>query len=167
VTRSPELPFPETYWVKPDELLAGPYPGSRVPERAEERIRRFLDAGVTYFLDLTEEGELPSYRGLLLGKARYRRMAIPDFDVPPERAMRRTLDLIDRRLLEGDVVYVHCRAGLGRTGTVVGCYLARHGLNGREALKELRRLRRGSSFARSPSPETDAQRRLVLGWDEG
>lgn len=160
----PERPFPETYWVDPERLLAGPYPGSRRPERTEARIARFLEAGVTYFVDLTEEGELPSYKPLLLGKARHRRMPIPDFDVPAAQEMRRILDLIDRRLFQGDVVYVHCRGGLGRTGTVVGCYLVRHGMSGRQALQEIRRLRQTTSFPGSPSPETRAQRWMVLGW---
>jgi len=160
-----ELSFPEAYWVVPGQLLAGHYPGSRVPERARERITCLLNAGLTYFLDLTEAGELPPYRPLLLGKACYRRLPIPDFDVPAPQTMQRILDLIDYRLLKGDVVYVHCLAGLGRTGTVVGCYLVRQGLSGQEALREIRRLRQTISFSRSPSPETQAQRRLVLQWE--
>jgi hypothetical protein len=163
---SPKRPFLETYWVVPDRLLAGPYPGSRVPERAAERITGFLETGVTCFLDLTEADELPPYRPLLLGNARYRRMSISDFDVPSRHTMQRILDFIDLRVLAGDVVYVHCRAGLGRTGTVVGCYLVRHGLSGPAALRELRRLRRKTTFPADPSPETRAQRRLVLTWDE-
>lgn len=161
-----ERPFPETYWVVTHKLLAGPYPGSRVAARAAERVSKFLDAGVTYFLDLTEVGELPPYRPLLMGKAAYRRIPIADFDVPAHRTMRQILDVIDRRVLTGDVVYVHCRAGLGRTGTVVGCYLVRHGLSGDAALREIRRLRQTTSFPGDPSPETRVQRRFVLAWDE-
>lgn len=161
----PPPPFPEAYWVAPGHLLAGSYPGSRVPERARERITRLLDAGITYFLDLTEAGELPPYRPLLLGKACHRRMPIPDFDVPAPQTMQRILDLIDYRLLKGDVAYVHCQAGLGRTGTVVGCYLVRQGLSGQAALQEIGRLRQITSFPRSRSPETRAQRRLVLQWE--
>ena len=39
-------------------------------------------------------------------------------------------------------IYLHCQAGIGRTGTVVGCYLVRHGLSGRAALSHLNELRR-------------------------
>ena len=45
--------------------------------------------------------------------------------------------------------YVHCRAGIGRTGTVIGCYLAEQGLEGAEALRQLNQLWRQS--ARSAS----------------
>lgn len=33
-------------------------------------------------------------------------------------------------LAAGQTVYVHCYGGIGRTGTVVGCWLVRHGLSG-------------------------------------
>ena len=35
----------------------------------------------------------------------------------------------------GRRVYVHCRAGIGRTGTVIGCYLAEQGLDGPAAVR--------------------------------
>ncbi len=163
----PKRPLPETYWVEPGRLLAGPYPGSRIEARAEEKLNRFREAGITFFVDLTEEGEAPPYRHLLLGWARHRRMPIPDFDVPAEAEMGRILDLVDRQLAEGDTVYVHCLGGVGRTGTVVGCYLVRHGLSGAEALRRVRSLRQVTSFPKSPSPETEAQRRMVRGWKVG
>jgi hypothetical protein len=162
-----ERPNPLSYWVKPGELLAGPYPGARSEERAREKLQRFRAAGITSFVDLTEEGEMPAYRPLLMGWAGHSRMSIPDFDVVPEEEMRRILDLIDRQLFKGETVYVHCLGGQGRTGTVVGCYLVRHGMSGREALERVRALRQVTPFPKSPSPETQAQRRMVLGWKEG
>ena len=48
----------------------------------------------------------------------------------------------------------------------MGCYLARHGLSGDEALAELARLRRGWPEDRE-SPETSAQRDLVRWWPRG
>jgi atypical dual specificity phosphatase len=51
-------PDPNTYWVVPDQFLAGEYPGARDPEEARRRLRRFLQAGVRHFIDLTEAGEL-------------------------------------------------------------------------------------------------------------
>jgi hypothetical protein len=162
-----ERPNPLSYWVKPGELLAGPYPGARSEDRARKKLQRFRAAGITSFVDLTEEGEMPAYRPLLMGWAGHSRMSIPDFDVVPEEEMRRILDLIDRQIFEGETVYVHCLGGQGRTGTVVGCYLVRHGMSGREALERVRALRQVTPFPKSPSPETQAQRRMVLGWKEG
>jgi protein-tyrosine phosphatase len=65
-------------------------------------------------------------------------------------------------------VYVHCRGGIGRTGTTVGCYLARHGYGGEEALAEVNKLFQNSnrSFESSCSPETKAQMTMIQEWDE-
>ena len=44
----------------------------------------------------------------------------------------------------GQAVAVHCGAGLGRTGTLVACYLVAGGLSAEEAIAKVRRLRPGS-----------------------
>ncbi len=51
--------------------------------------------------------------------------------------MVRILDLIDGELAAGRCVYVHCRAGIGRTGTTIGCHLIRSGLANEVALDRL------------------------------
>jgi protein-tyrosine phosphatase len=82
--------------------------------------------------------------------------------------MRMILDRIDAALGEGRPVYIHCRDGIGRTGTVVGCYLARHGIaSGRTALEKLQDLRQNNETAPLASPETEEQCRLVLSWERG
>ena len=45
-------PTDGSYWVEPGRLLAGSYP---------EDVQALQAAGVTLFVDLTEEGELPPY----------------------------------------------------------------------------------------------------------
>ncbi len=124
-------PTPDSYWVEPGRLLAGAYPRELAP---------FRDAGITAFVDLTE-GEY----------------AIPDRTCPSPATMTRILDRLDELLAAGEVVYVHCLAGIGRTGTVVGCYLVRHGTSGQDALDTVERLR-------GAPPETPEQLRLVLDW---
>jgi atypical dual specificity phosphatase len=44
----------------------------------------------------------------------------------------------------GAAVAVHCGAGLGRTGTLVACYLVAGGLSAEDAIAKVRRLRPGS-----------------------
>lgn len=164
-------PLPNSYWVFPGRFLAGGYPGDWDEETSRRNMRRLLEAGVSFFLDLTKEGEGESYLPLAREEAgerpiEYRRMPIGDFDVPGAGQMVHILDTIDAALADGRTIYLHCLGGSGRTGTVVGCYLVRHGMPGAEALAEIARLRQEMASPR-PSPETAAQRRFVLEWGIG
>lgn len=92
---------------------------------------------------------------------------LKDAGAPFRREMKELLNAVDDQLTRGRKVYLHCHAGRGRTGTVVGCWLARHGLaQGLQVLDRIAELRSqaGLSFA---SPETDAQRGLVVSWRHG
>jgi protein-tyrosine phosphatase len=71
------------------------------------------------------------------------------------------LDQIDNAVSSGEVVYVHCWGAVGRTGTVVDCYLVRHEMTGKQALAEIARLRKGTPDGWKTSPETDVQQPLV------
>lgn len=157
-------PFPEVYWVEPGLFLAGPYPGFGDAETARLRALGLIAAGIRVFVDLTEPGVVSPYAIWLSGRAEHIRLSIPDFGAPSFALMTRILDTLDQALQGQRPVYLHCLGGLGRTGTVVGCYWVRRGMAGAEALQHLDKLRRGTRFAHHPSPETEAQRRLVLHW---
>jgi protein-tyrosine phosphatase len=82
--------------------------------------------------------------------------------------MQAILGLVDAALARGQMTYVHCWGGRGRTGTVVGCYLARHGIAlGDEALSRIVHLRRREAARDRDSPETEAQCAMVRGWRKG
>ena len=89
---------------------------------------------------------------------------MPDFGIPGIGQMRMILDTIDEAIAAGRTVYVHCYAGVGRTGTVIGCYLVRHGSSAGDALASLAEWRRGIPTERRISPETEEQRRFVRAW---
>jgi hypothetical protein len=166
----------DSYWVEQGRFLAGPYPGNPDPGRERATLSGFLDFGVRRFVDLTEPGEHPPYTPALGRIAAQRalevdhvRLAIPDKSVPSRAQMRGILDLIDADLDEGEFVYLHCRGGAGRTGTVVGCFLIERGLEPSDALAQIAADRSGigSRRRRWSSPETDEQRRFVLEWRPG
>ncbi len=170
---TPPLPHANCYWVVPGRLMAGEYPSGWDEPSTRERLRRYLECGVSCFVDLTEPGELEPYEALLREEAgqraravRYERLPVRDFQVPSREGMALILDRIDQALAAGEVVYVHCWGGVGRTGTVVGCYLVRAGLSGEAALERLGEWWNGvAKRTRHPrTPETAEQVAMILHW---
>ncbi|HWE41978.1 MAG TPA: ADP-ribosylglycohydrolase family protein [Gemmatimonadaceae bacterium] len=171
-------PHANSYWVPlPDGMIvAGEYPGDLKAARATEKIRAILDAGITCFVDLTEHDELAPYEPLLRAEAdsrgvtvRHLRRPIRDMRVASLPEMRAILQTIRDAIEAGERVYVHCWGGIGRTGTVVGCWLVEQGMSADEALARVTALFRTMSrgkVARHPegSPQTDAQRAMVRDW---
>jgi hypothetical protein len=161
------LPIRDSYPVA-DRLLAGEYPGSHDPAEAVRRLRAFQDHGVTLYVDLTHPADaLASYERLVLPAARRAGHPIVDMGVPTIPHMTRILDAIDGGLDRDGSVYVHCWGGIGRTGTVVGCWLVRHGLDDGNPIGRIAELRRDVSDAAVPSPQTSAQRAMVEAWKRG
>lgn len=157
-------PIAYSYWVEPGRLLAGRHPAISIEDAPTEDLQRLLDDGIDCFVDLTEEGEhgLRAYKPFLdAAGVEYMRFAIRDWGCPSPDEMDAILDAVDDALARGRHVYVHCFGGVGRTGTVVGCYLIRRGATGDDALSRLRTLRDGYE-----SPETETQRQFVLAWSE-
>ena len=82
-------PIANSYCVVPGRLLAGEYPGATLRRPTIENLHGLLDAGVTYFIDLTERGVNAPYSGALAEEADrrgidvgYERHAIVDMEVP-------------------------------------------------------------------------------------
>src|SRR5580704_5107887 len=161
------LPLGNYYWVLPEQLLAGEHPWGATPDLTRERLAALTAAGISCFIDLTEPHEMPAYADALPPGVLYHRRAIPDHGLPAETAtMTAILECILAALRGGQRVYLHCRAGIGRTGMTVGCLLAEGGVGGEVAIEELNRLWHQSPRARQwPSvPETDAQTAYVRSW---
>jgi ADP-ribosylglycohydrolase len=171
-----EVPFPRSYWVLHPNLLAGEYPGAKDDETAAGKLGSLSRMGIQTIINLTEETEsgtdgkpLRQYRHLLdslsaENPVKMERHAIRDLDVPTRAQMVDILAAIDRAMRRGGV-YIHCLGGIGRTGTVVGCWLVDRGLvSGRDALAHVNRLRAGSPDEGRRSPETIDQEEMVRSW---
>ena len=147
--------------IEQGRLIAGRHPSAWGPENAWIEVRSLVDAGVTLFVDLTHEGELEPYAALVQEPFRYINRSIRDFSIPNREELVAILDEIDAELDAGGVVYVHCWAGCGRTGVVVGAWLVRHGVDPQDALWRI-------ADARGLGcPQTLEQRTFVLDWREG
>ena len=172
-----DRPMANSYWVDPGRFAAGEYPGARRRKEAAARLRTLLRAGIDCFIDLTQPDEgLAPYAEIAAQEAGrlgiefvHERHSIVDMGVP--RSPQQTagiLDAIDKALEDGKNVYVHCWGGIGRTGTVVGCWLVRHGMTGDEALAEIAERWQGMEkrYRHPRSPQTQQQRRYVRSWTE-
>lgn len=160
-------------------LYAGFYPGDLDPNEERKKLSWLLEEGVTIFINLTEPSEyapngqkLKNYSSSLDTLAREREITdiqvlsfpIRDVSVPDREQMVQILDTIDFHLAAGRKVYIHCLGGRGRTGTVVGCWLVRHGYGeGQQVLKALE-LRSKAASISYPCPESEEQRSFVRGW---
>lgn len=168
-------PISESYWVEPGRFLAGEYPGRHEAELTRKRIDVLLEAGFDTFIDLTQPGENLPYNDILLEQASaygvsvaHRRFAIGDFGLPTPGRMNEILETIEDNLQSGRKIYLHCWAGIGRTGTTVGCYLVRQGRSPEEALEQLAAWWRGvpKSQYHPRSPETNEQANFIRAWAE-
>lgn len=172
-TPLPPRPVEDCYWLVPGRLLVGAHPGARSRAQAMDRLRRFLESGVTCFIDLTEPDETPSYEALLPfatpggRRIEYLREPIVDHGVPAGReTMARILAMLDGALASDHIVYLHCRAGIGRSAMAAACWLAgRAGDTGR-ALAQLADAWPQAAQSRfwPRVPETEQQRRFVEDW---
>ena len=174
-----EVPFTRSYWFIPEKLLAGGYPGSEDPIEEETNLKGLIQAGIRHVISLMEPQEydrqddpFPPYVDNMESIAQklkisvtFDQISIKDFSAPTERQMVRILNQIDVCIKYDKPVYVHCWGGKGRTGTVVGCYLARHGnAAGNDVIEKIKELRKNTEDFSDPSAETKEQINMVIYW---
>lgn len=178
---SDHVPFSRSYWVVPGKFMAGCYPGSEKLQEAETKLRGLLEHGIRHVINLMEpdefnrevkpfvpyEGPMNSIANSMGFEVTFERIPIRDGWVTSHGEMVRILDCIDTKIETRRPVYLHCWGGRGRTGTVVGCYLVRHGLCApHEVVNAIRELRKYTDDHDEPSPESRRQFEMVLSWVE-
>jgi hypothetical protein len=167
-----KTPIPDSYWLIEGQLLAGEYPSDADDDAAKRKLEAVLNSGIRSFIDLTETHDpLEPYDGLLAEVARdlgvdvtYRRIPIQDMGIPTPDVMTEILGTIESEIAAGRPVYVHCWGGIGRTGTVAGCWLVEQGHSCDEALARITELRLPTPDGWKDSPQTHEQKSFVRGW---
>lgn len=146
--------FPVT-WVTP-HIAAGPAPVSPA------HLDALREQGIVAILNVCEElCTLADNEEAAGFEVRY--LPIEDEGAPEPGALEEVLDWLDESVWRGRNIYVHCRWGVGRTGTVLHAYLLRRGLSPRRAEHFLSRLRsRPTSYAQWRSLRHFARRNPAL-----
>jgi len=134
-------------WVIEGELAA-----MAMPDGKPGDLRELTDRGVGALVNLSEwawPNDVIAEGGLA-----YIHLPVPDFAPPQPDQVDRFVSFCDECIAGDKAAAVHCIAGLGRTGTMVACYLVHRGMAPQKAIEEIRRVRPGSI-------ETPSQERAV------
>lgn len=167
---------PQHYPIEEGKLYGGEYPGHRDPVVARIRLQHLITLGIRTFLDLTTLADrMAPYEALLAGLKEeavspLRRVSMPitDMGIPEStETMQAILESIRESTGRFPAVYVHCWGGIGRTGTVVGCWLRECGHDPERALAHVQHLYAShmpKARIHPESPQTPAQKDYIRNW---
>ena len=111
-------------------------------EILNDDLNQLLNEGIRAIVSLTEH---PLDTVSVISKGmNYLHIPIPDMTPPSLDAVNEFVRFVDGQFGEKRPVLVHCEAGLGRTGTMLGCYLVKIGLSPGDAINKVRSHRPGS-----------------------
>ncbi|MFW5967512.1 MAG: fused DSP-PTPase phosphatase/NAD kinase-like protein, partial [Persicimonas sp.] len=126
------------HWMRPGELAGTPMPGAMRP--IEEDLEALRRVGVTVLVTLTlqplHEEAVGSYGIINL------HVPIVDMGVPSVREAAELCRTVDEYLDDGEVVAFHCRAGIGRTGTMLAIQEIWDGMTAEQAFEAARSVHR-------------------------
>lgn len=100
-------------------------------------LQRLKAIGIKTIVNLRGEGDqirAEGHAARALG-LRYYNVPLPEFSAPKDKEVQQVLDIINAA--DNQPVFVHCRHGEDRTGTIIACYRITHdGWNAAQAKKE-------------------------------
>src|SRR5260370_37490045 len=131
-----QIVLPHFSWLVEQKLAALSYPES------EDAFTLLWKLGIRAMINLAEEplpGEILKKVGIL-----FEHISVVDFTAPTLHQVEQALSMIHFCLDRNMPVAVHCIAGLGRTGTILACYLVGEGKSADQSIKTIRKWRQGS-----------------------
>jgi len=142
-------------FVIPGQLAGLARPGG-AGRHLRAELERLREEGIAALVSLTEEPL--SARALEAAGLEALHLPIADFSIPTPEQIDRFVAFAKERIDRSRGVAVHCGAGLGRTGTMLACYLVALGESAAEAIGSVRAIRPGSI-------ETGEQERCVRDYE--
>lgn len=138
-------------WLEPGRIAGTPMPG--VVQAIERDLERLRQCGITTLITLTER-DLPQ-DALQRHGLKNLHLPIRDREPPTVAQIQMLLKRMEVLVQRGEVLAVHCLAGIGRTGTVLAAWLVREGLTATEALRRVRLI--DPQYVQSTEQETFLQ----------
>ena len=114
--------------------------GSAIPTSKEE-VDWLKQEGVKSIVTIREEPLEDEW----IKDVNYLHVHSNDMGIPEFSDLVNSVDFIHQRITNDEPVMVHCLAGLGRTGTILACYLIKYeDMTADDAIEKVRRERHGS-----------------------
>ena len=125
--------LPHFDWLIPNKIAALSYPES------QDAFALLYKSGIRALLNLTEVPTPPNIVDIVIIH-----IPIEGFTAPTLTQVKLAISTIQAYLNKDMPIGVHCVAGLGRTGTILACYLANQGMPADKAIAAIRAWRFGS-----------------------